>query len=392
MSSIVIQGDTSGSITVEAPSVAGTHTLTLPKATGNIATDATVGLGMKNRIINGDMTIDQRGSGSTSVTSSTTYVTADRFFFNVAPAFNSVTTTNVNLDSLTPPAGFNNYIGCQVDTGTTVTGDVHYNIRQQIEGYNVADLDYGTSNAKTITVSFWVRSSLTGDFSFSLRNSGSNRAYVTTYNIASANTWEKKTITIAGDTTGTWLKTNGVGLTVNWGLGNSTGNFSTSTLNQWIADNATGATTAVDWIETTGAKWYLTGVQLEVGENATPFENRMYGTELALCMRYYQKSYDDGVSPGTASTSGQVNHNFLNLGNYGNITESFTVPMRATPTMTVYDGTSGSSGTIRYWDGSSEVTRTSNFTLSASPKQWNMADTVFNHTNIIFQWTASAEL
>jgi hypothetical protein len=290
MSSIVIQGDTSGSITVEAPSVAGTHTLTLPKATGNIATDATVGLGTKNRIINGDMTIDQRGSGSTSVTSSTTYVTADRFLFNVAPAFNSVTTTNVNLDSLTPPAGFNNYIGCQVDTGTTVTGDVHYNIRQQIEGYNVADLDYGTSNAKTITVSFWVRSSLTGNFSFSLRNSGSNRAYVTTYNIASANTWEKKTITIVGDTTGTWLKTNGVGLTVNWGLGNSTGNFSTSTLNEWIADNATGATTGVDWIETTGAKWYLTGVQLEVGENATPFENRMYSQELAMCQRYYYKT------------------------------------------------------------------------------------------------------
>ena len=283
--------------------------------------------GMKNRIINGNMAIDQRNAGASKVVALSVYNSIDRFISNIESTFYNITTIQQNLDSLIAPNYFTNYVGIQVDTGTALTGNNFYNFRQQIEGNNVSDLSFGTSNAKTITISFWVRSTLTGDFSFSLRNGATDRSYVTTYNISSANTWEKKTVTIAGDTIGTWLTNNGIGLTVNWALGNSSGAFSTSTLNEWIAGSFTGATTSVDLVETTGAKWYITGVQLEVGTTATDFENLQYGQQLALCQRYFERyngGVDGGIPQGVARTD---------LGNRPE-TNLFYLEKRANPTIT----------------------------------------------------------
>jgi len=313
--------------------------------------------GLKNLIINGDMRIAQRGTSAT-ITGGSVCHTVDRFIMNIdTTIFNSIATMGQNLDSLTPPSDFSNYVGIQINTGTALSGNPYYNFRQQIEGNNLSHLKFGTSDAKTITLSFWVRSTLTGDFSFSLRNGASNRSYVTTYNIASANTWEKKTITITGDTTGTWAVNNTIGLTVNWGLGNSSGNFSTSTLNEWQAGSLTGATTGVDLVATTNAKWYITGVQLEINDTATPFENRMYSQELAMCQRYYCKSYDTTTAPATNTSNGiNIIGGSTQASGYQYMCLVFPQDMRTTPSITFYrdngaDNTwewrrSGASGTI----------------------------------------------
>jgi hypothetical protein len=322
--------------------------------------------GLKNLIINGDMRIAQRATSAT-ITGPNAYHTVDRFIMNIdTTIFNSIATMGQNLDSLTPPSDFSDYVGIQINTGTALSGNPYYNFRQQIEGNNVSHLKFGTANAKTITVSFWVRSSLTGNFSFSLRNVATNRSYVTTYNIASANTWEKKTITITGDTTGTWAVDNTIGLTANWGLGNSSGSFSTSTLNEWLAGSYTGATTGVDLVTTTNAKWYITGVQLEVGDTATPFENRMYGTELALCQRYFCKSYNYTDAVGTNTWDGTIAMRNLDPSTARtdfDLNACFPVEMRANPTITAYSK-SGISG--RRTSGSTSLDASTNETVNIS--------------------------
>ena len=247
----------------------------------------TPNLGRRNLIINGAMRFAQRAT--TASVDANGYKTVDRFLMNIHTDFNSKSTMTKNLDSLTPPDYFNDYVGLEIDTATTASGDVYFNFRQQIEAKNISHLKFGTSSAKTVTVSFWVRSTLTGNFSLTLRNGPSDRSFVTTYNISAANTWEKKTITIAGDTTGTWTIDNGVGLTVNFGHGSSQGTYSTSTLNQWQVGSKTGATGSVQMVETVNSKWYITGLQIEVGDTATDFEHLSYGEELPLCQRYYQK-------------------------------------------------------------------------------------------------------
>ena len=280
MSSLVIQGDTSGSITVEAPSVAGTHTLTLPKATGNIATDATVGLGTKNRIINGDMRIAQRGTGTVNPNGAYAY-SVDRTAV-YTPTSGIITAGQ----STTSPDNFTHSFLVTSTTTTSVgAGDINI-ISHRIEGNNIADLGWGTSAAKTVTLSFWVRSSLTGTFGGAFKNNAYNRNYLFEYTISSANTWEKKTITVTGDTTGTWNTDNNSGIQIVWSLG--TGSTYSTTAGSWVAGQYFNATGSVNLVATSGATFYITGVQLEIGENATPFEHRMYSQELAMCQRYYQ--------------------------------------------------------------------------------------------------------
>ena len=302
MSSIVIQGDTSGSITVEAPSVAGTHTLTLPKATGNIATDATVGLGMKNRIINGNMVIDQRNAGaSVTQSSASNLYTVDRW--QVAGTVNAAFTAQ---QSSTVPDNFVKSLVLTSSASTSPAASDFFGLIQKVEGYNFADLGFGTSAAKTITLSFWVRSSVTGTFTGTLNNSSAGRCFPFSYTISSANTWEQKSITVAGDTTGTWLTTNGIGVQIFFALGG--GSNWKEPAGSWTSTLCLMADGQTDWISTSGATFYITGVQLEVGENATPFENRLYGTELALCQRYCQV-YDNttGRIYGTASYYSTIN-------------------------------------------------------------------------------------
>lgn len=243
-----------------------------------------VSLGFKNKIINGAMVIDQRNAGA-SVTQTTTPVyTVDRWFcYGTA---GSKFTVQQNAGSVTPPAGFTKYLGCTSSSSYSVlTGDA-LGVGQLIEGLNVADLGWGTVNAQPITISFWVRSSLTGSFGGALQNAASNRSYPFSYTISAANTWEYKTISIAGDTSGTWLTTNGIGLQVLFTLG--AGATYSGTVNTWAASNLWQPTGSTSVVGTNGATWYITGVQLEVGTQATNFEYRDYGRELIMCQRYCQ--------------------------------------------------------------------------------------------------------
>jgi hypothetical protein len=238
----------------------------------------------RNRIINGAMSISQGAAGATitpAVTSAyATNYPVDRFQVIVGAASKLTT-----AQSSTAPTGFNFSTLITSSSAYTVGSGEVFAIRQSIEGFNTADLAWGTASAASVTLSFWVRSSLTGTFGGSVQNSASDRSYPFTYTISSANTFEKKTVTIAGDTSGTWIgATNGIGLRVNFGLG--VGSTYSGTAGSWAGsdyDSATGATSVVG---TNGATFYITGVQLEKGTTATSFDYRPYGTELALCQRY----------------------------------------------------------------------------------------------------------
>jgi len=237
----------------------------------------------KNRIINGNMMIDQRNDGA-EVTNSNSQYTVDRF--DLSKSATSTVSFQQNQGSVTPPTGFINYLGFTTTTSSSPSSSEYVLCRQRIEGFNITDLGWGTVNAVTVTLSFWVRSSLTGTFGGSLRNNGNNRSYVFSYTISSANTWEKKSITIAGDTTGTWATTNGTGITLTFSLGS--GSDYLSTADSWQNGNYQGVSGQTNIVSTNGATWQITGVQLEVGETATEFEHRPYPIELQLCHRYYQ--------------------------------------------------------------------------------------------------------
>jgi hypothetical protein len=244
------------------------------------------GIGFRNRIINGAMQIDQRNAGaSVTINSSTNTFAVDRFC-GFGESADGVFTLQ---QSSTAPAGFTNSLLATVTTADASIGtSQRYFIRQVIEGYNVADLGFGAAGAATVTISFWTRSSLTGTFGGTLMNDDFNRAYPFTYTISAADTWEQKTITVAGDTSGTWLKTNGGGLFICWSMGAGTTRLGTAGAWQTPAGALFGATGQVNPIGTDGATFYITGVQLEAGPVATPFERRPFGTELALCQRYFE--------------------------------------------------------------------------------------------------------
>jgi hypothetical protein len=247
-------------------------------------------------------------------------------------------TVQQNAGSVTPPVGFINYLGATVAASANVTigsTDVYF-INQKIEGFNTADLGWGTANASTVTLSFWVRSSLTGTFGGSVYNSAADRSYPYTYTISVANTWEKKTVTIAGDTSGTWLSTNGIGATVLFALGYGT--TYQGTANAWQSGFYGTATGTVAPIATNSATFYITGVQLEKGATATSFDYRPYGTELALCQRYFEAvnyASDTVISVGQAISTSQMLAPI-----------SWTVVKRATPTIS-------NTATITVWNATS---------------------------------------
>jgi len=284
---------------------------------------------LRNRIINGDMRIDQRNAGASVTQGTSVAYTVDRFYCQ--GAVTSKFTVQQNAGSVTPPAGFTNYLGVTSSAATTVGTSDAYFIRHVVEGYNVADLTWGTANAQSVTISFWVRSSLTGTFGLSFVNSAASRAYPATYTINAANTWEQKTITISGDTTGTWVTNNGAGLNVTFGLGY--GSSLSGTANAWNAGTAFMPTGAVSVVGTNAATWYLTGVQLEVGSVATPFERRQYGQELALCQRYYYRN--TAPSTGTLLTTSGITQSSTSA----IVMTQFPVTMRASPTALEQSGT-----------------------------------------------------
>lgn len=277
-------------------------------------------LGFRNRIINGDMRIDQRNNGASGTT--TNVYTLDRWQY--VGSTTSKVTWQQNAGSVTPPAGFSNYFGITSSSAYSVPAGELYSVTQAIEGLNVADLAWGSASAQSVTLSFWVRSSLTGTFGGSLQNSANNRSYPFTFSVSAANTWEQKSVVIPGDTTGTWLTTNGVGIYVRFALG--TGSSFSGPAGAWAGADYYSATGAVSVVGTNGATWYVTGVQLEAGSVATPFERRDIGRELMMCQRYYAKILI-GFGAFHSSSSAQM--------------WAYTpVSMRATPTTSLVSGTS----------------------------------------------------
>jgi hypothetical protein len=300
---------------------------------------------MKNRIINGAMVIDQRNGGASVATSGGSNIyTLDRW--QALYSQTSKFTIQQNAGSVTPPVGFVNYLGVTSTSAYTVGAGELFLLRQRIEGYNIADLGWGTANAKTVTFSFQVYSSLTGTFGGTLNSDSDAQSYPFTYTISSANTWTSISVTIAGPTSGTWLKTNGSGIIVTFGLG--VGATYSGTAGSWSTNSYYSATGAVSVVGTSGATFYITGVQLEVGSSATGFDYRIYGTELANCERYYQKI-------GTTDDGGSTRYVYYATGSAISTTQAdimipLKVDMRVTPTI-AYSGTIYVSGAF----GSSAV-------------------------------------
>lgn len=308
------------------------------------------GFAFRNRIINGDMRIDQRRAGaSVSIQNSTGY-TLDRW--TAVSNQNSKYSVQQDAGAVTPPTGFTDYLGVTSSSAYTVTSGDYMFLAQYIEGYNVADLDFGKSTAKTITISFWVRSSLTGTFGGVIGNGDQNRTYPFSYTISSANTWEQKTITIAGDTTGTWNVTNGTGLAIRFGLG--VGSTYLGTAGSWSSSQLFSVTGATNVVATNGATFYITGVQLEKGSTATSFDYRPYGQELANCQRYFETSYD-GQAVATSSAGNGTIWWAQATGLYNNQVITFKVRKRANPTTVIYNPNTGATNSIRNTDASTNL-------------------------------------
>jgi len=278
--------------------------------------------GFKNRLINGGMGIDQRNNGA-AITINATAVA--QFAVDRTSSYGTSSAGVFTAQRSTiAPVGFVNSLASTVTTASTPSGGNEYGIRQTIEGFNIVDLGWGTANAQTVTLSFWVRSSVTGTFAGSVCNDGYNRSYIFTYTINSANTWEYETVTIPGDTTGTWLTDNGAGIRLQLNLG--AGSSKTGTAGVWGAGYFQSATGSVNLIATNGATFYTTGWQLEVGSTATSFDYRPYGTELQLCQRYFERW----------ATADQNMVGFCYASNNLNTYNQFLVEKRAAPTLTRY--------------------------------------------------------
>jgi hypothetical protein len=314
-------------------SSSGASTLTgAITATAGINTPNT--FGFKNRIINGGMVIDQRGSASSAVTvnSVTKAYATDRFCGTGIGSAGVFTLGQVT----TAPSNFINSLKATVTTAdASLAATDLYRVMHLMEGLNCADLGWGTANAQTVTLSFWVYSNLTGTFGGSLTNSAANRSYPFAFTISVANTWEQKTVTVAGDTSGTWLTTNGIGIAINFGLG--VGSTYSGTASAWAGAEYYSATGATNVMATLSNTFYITGVQLEKGSTATSFDVRAYSTELAMCQRYYARLQDTlalSGSLGTVSVEGASS-------TYG--TAPFS--MRATPSST-FSGLTISDGNV----------------------------------------------
>ena len=343
------------------------------------------GLNFRNRIINGDMRIDQRNAGA-SVTPTDGQYTLDRYqaSLNVPSKF------SIQRSTVAPSGFVNSLLVTSLSAYSLGAGEVT-GVVQKVEGFNVADLGWGTANARTVTLSFWVRSSLTGTFGGSFRNGAANRSYPFAYTISTADTWEQKSVTLAGDTSGSWLTDNGVGVQLYFAFG--AGATYSGTAGSWQAGNFISATGATSVVGTSGATFYITGVQLEEGTSATAFERRPYGTELALCQRYYETSYYNAVAPSVGTSGAHIFYPHATT-SYASTNVFWAVSKRTQPTMTVYSGFTGlNSGKIGNYDNG-----TTEYNAGASPRGIHSGFVYVSNASVSqsvglgFQWIVSAEL
>jgi len=287
-------------------------------------------LSNRNLIINGKFSIFQRGTGATTVNGNDVFA-ADRFkgWANGGGTYTVEQSTDVPNNEFEYSAKLTN-----TGVDSSVAAGDNYRWATDIEGYNVSQLGYGHSDAKAVTLSFWVKSSLAGTYCGALYSTTASRHYIYEYTISSANTWEKKTITVSsGDTTGSWNKTNGNGLRIYWGFGS--GSTYQGTAGAWTAGEKWETSNQAAWIGSASATFFITGVQLELGETATPFEHRSYGDELARCQRYFYNFADGSVdSDAPISVGTYYSTNIIYSG------VKLPVTMRAAPTLVTASGTS----------------------------------------------------
>jgi hypothetical protein len=348
----------------------------------------------KNRIINGAMMIDQRNAGASVTVSADNSLTLDRWKSRCEAALFSSYSIQ---QSTTAPTGFINSLLVTSLTAATISSSVFASQEQRIEGLNMSDFGWGTASASTVTLSFWVRSSVTGTFAGYVQNSAQNRSYIFSYSISAANTFEQKTITIPGDTSGTWLTTNGIGMRLGWNLG--TGSTYQTTAGSWASADYRSASSSVNILATNGATFYITGVQLEKGSTATSFDYRPYGTELQLCQRYFEKSYQQGTSIGSSGTGNTGQTLYIGTGNIVGSGDklpntTFMVTKRTAPTVNTWSP-NGTANTLANMAGTDLATNscTPNVANDRSFFAYNATSSVTGSLGCVqFQWSASAEL
>ena len=344
-------------------------------------------LSNRNLIINGAMNVAQRSTSAVNIPGGKTVTDVDRFGQWTKTADGNWKTGQQVSDA---PADFQFSRKITSSAANTIEAGTYHTVRYAVEGYDAAQLNCGLSSAKTVTLSFYVKSSLTGTFGLNFTNGANNRSYPTTYTISNPNVWERKTITVTLDTSGTWLKTNGVGLEINWQLAIGS-SYSTSTLNQWQG-NWRFPSSATDILATNGATWQLTGVQLEVGNIATSFEHRSLVDELRMCQRYYEKSYPYTIVPGASSYfSGAFTRRdgtASSVVRYYDV--NYKVTKRASPDITLYNPSTGATGGCRLDSGSysaapssPEDSRMMVYSNTGSPP---------SHYGIFFHYTLDAEM
>jgi hypothetical protein len=354
----------------------------------NANSNAILGLApFRNRLINGGMRIDQRHAGG-SVTPTNTQYTIDRWAGTLTQA------SKFSMQqSTTAPAGFSHSLKMTVLSAYSPgSGDV-FGFYQNIEGLNCPDLALGTSSALYITLSFWVRSSVTGTYCVRFTNSAQDRSYVATYAISAANTWEHKTITLLGDTTGTWLATNGVGLNVTFCLGS--GSTFNTTAGAWAAGNYLGTSAQTAWINNAAATFYITGVQLESGQTPTNFAYRSFTDELLACQGYFEKSYNLADVPGTETAVGISRLLVFSVGSAAHLagkSELFHCRKRATPTITTYSNSTGTSGKVRDNTNAADVNSTIENASEGGFVCYATMSGAATNIDLSYHWTADAEI
>lgn len=339
--------------------------------------------GRRNLIINGAMTVAQRGTSFTSAANNTYPVDRFRVYRNGMD--------NLVYDlsqSSTAPEGFANSLKLDVTTAETASADnENLKIVTRIEAQNIQHLLYNTSNAKSVTFSFWVRSSTTGTYAIEIYTADPNRQITNTYTINTADTWEYKTVTFVGDTSGAINNDNGIGLDISWFL-SVPSNYNSGDSTSWRTYNndGRGYGQTADVASTTG-DFYITGIQLEVGDTATPFEHRSFSEELQLCKRYYEKSYNHDDAPANTSGRGRLGFYPYGFNSNARFPFRFTVEKRANPTMTAYSSNNGTSGKMNDGGGN-------DYSVSFTAIGTNGAEMVGSQTEDGFfgHWTASAEL
>ena len=360
----------------------------------------------RNRIINGAMEIAQRGTSYSQTSNAGNYHTVDRFSYRRSGTWSGVTAVTISQQSSGGPAGFKNFLRhAPVGSDATTPDNAAMLIDYKTEGFDTADLEWGTANAKTVTLSFYVRSSVTGTFCVTFKDtqtSGSITGYTAEYSIAAANTWEYKTIVVPGPTSGTWGTGNTKDIGIMWFISGDTSSPSESgrlvSANAWSGsrpDNTYTANQSDAMTTTSGQTFDITGVQLEAGSVATSFERRHYGQELALCQRFYEHSFGANVAAGTSTSNGRK---MIITGTATNnaiaTSVEFSVEKRAAPTMTTWDA-SGNSGRITTFAANTAATQ--NITPSVafgeiSTKAGRIGHAGSSISGFAFSWSASSEL